>query len=86
MMIRAMSTPRSDIASEMRRRTTLTGAEIRIAMAIYEGKSVSEVAEIAGISAGTARQQLKSVFRKTGTGRQAALIAWMRNLPDSPQQ
>jgi hypothetical protein len=40
----------------------------------------SEAAMELGIAEGTARQQLKSIFRKTGTSRQSELIVWMRGL------
>jgi len=56
----------------------LTPAEIRVALALDRGISVREAAMELGVAEGTARQQLKSIFRKTGTSRQSELIVWMR--------
>ena len=57
----------------------LTPAEARIAVGIARGEALARIAEINGIAVTTARTQLKSVFKKTGTHRQAeltALLAW----------
>lgn len=62
------------------RRFGLSPAEARLAIALYEGRSVIEYAEIAGNSAGTVRNQLKSIFRKTGVRRQAELVVWMSKI------
>lgn len=53
----------------------LTPAESRIAHGIARGEPLSAIAKANGISIGTARTQLKSVFVKTGTHRQAQLVA-----------
>lgn len=53
----------------------LTPAESRIARGIARGEPLAAIAEANGISIGTARTQLKSVFVKTGTHRQAQLVA-----------
>jgi DNA-binding CsgD family transcriptional regulator len=58
----------------------LTPAEIKVALALDRGISLREAAIELGIAEGTARQQLKSIFRKTGTSRQSELIVWMRSL------
>jgi DNA-binding CsgD family transcriptional regulator len=52
----------------------LTAAEARIARGIASGKTVDEMANEAGLAVGTIRQQLKSVFSKTGVSRQAELV------------
>jgi DNA-binding CsgD family transcriptional regulator len=52
----------------------LTPAEARVARGIAAGKTVHDLADEAGIAAGTVRQQLKSVFSKTGVSRQADLV------------
>jgi DNA-binding CsgD family transcriptional regulator len=52
----------------------LTPAEARVARGIAAGKTVHDLAEEAGLAAGTIRQQLKSVFSKTGVSRQADLV------------
>ncbi|BCH33831.1 hypothetical protein MesoLjLc_57610 [Mesorhizobium sp. L-8-10] len=58
----------------------LTPAEIKVALALNRGISLRQAAAELGIAEGTARQQLKSIFRKTGTSRQSELIVWMRSL------
>lgn len=52
----------------------LTEAEGRIAVALYEGLSVADYANARAISIHTARNQLKSVFRKSGVSRQSELV------------
>ena len=49
-------------------------------LALFEGQSLTQYADQSGLAIGTVRQQVKSVFRKTGTGRQAELVTWMRRL------
>jgi DNA-binding CsgD family transcriptional regulator len=55
----------------------LTPAEARIARGIASGKTVNDLASEAGLAAGTVRQQLKSVFSKTGVSRQAELVGML---------
>jgi DNA-binding CsgD family transcriptional regulator len=62
----------------------LTGAEARLAARIAGGATVSEAADVLGITYDTARGQLKGVFAKTQTGRQAELIALMARLSSPP--
>jgi len=52
----------------------LTRAEARLAVALMDGRSLSETAEIHSVSLETVRSQLKSIFQKTGTTRQGELI------------
>ena len=52
----------------------LTPAEARLAEQFANGISLTEVADNLRITVATARTQLKSVFRKTGTSRQAELV------------
>jgi DNA-binding CsgD family transcriptional regulator len=52
----------------------LTPAEARVARGIAVGKTVDEVAHEAGLAATTVRNQLKSIFSKTGVTRQADLV------------
>jgi DNA-binding CsgD family transcriptional regulator len=52
----------------------LTPAEARVARGIAIGKTVDELALEAGLAASTVRNQLKSVFSKTGVSRQADLV------------
>jgi DNA-binding CsgD family transcriptional regulator len=52
----------------------LTPAEARVAHGIAAGKTIRDLAGEAGLAYGTVRQQLKSVFGKTGVSRQADLV------------
>jgi DNA-binding CsgD family transcriptional regulator len=67
---------RREIASEalLQDLFDLTPAEARVARGIAAGKTVHDLADEAGLAAGTIRQQLKSVFGKTGLSRQADLV------------
>jgi DNA-binding CsgD family transcriptional regulator len=53
----------------------LTPAESRVARQIALGDTVEELARASGLSSVTIRNQLKSVFSKTGAGRQSDLVA-----------
>ncbi|WP_428821250.1 helix-turn-helix transcriptional regulator [Microbulbifer sp. MCCC 1A16149] len=61
-------------ALEIVRLFGLTPAEARLAVALYEGCAVNEYAAKQGISSGTARIQLKSIFSKLGVHRQPELV------------
>jgi DNA-binding CsgD family transcriptional regulator len=52
----------------------LSPAEIKVAQGIVSGKTIDSVALDLKLSRETVRGQLKSVFAKTGTGRQAELV------------
>lgn len=52
----------------------LTGAEAAIVRGLVEGRSLEEIATGRGVKPNTARSQLKHVFAKTRTKRQAELI------------
>jgi DNA-binding CsgD family transcriptional regulator len=52
----------------------LTPAELRVLFSIVEIGSVSEVADVLGISEATVRTHLHRLFEKTGAGRQADLV------------
>ena len=61
--------------ASLRSQFMLTPAETQIALGIAEGKTLAAIAEIRKVAVSTARDQLKSVFAKTGTHRQAELVA-----------
>ncbi|MEZ5828254.1 MAG: hypothetical protein R3D30_08615 [Hyphomicrobiales bacterium] len=60
----------------------LTPTEVRLAQALARGISLKGYADAAGIAKGTARVQLKSVFSKTSTHRQAELVSLLAGLAD----
>lgn len=53
----------------------LTKAEAKLAARLAMGESLEEAAVALGISIGTARNQVKSIFAKTDTSRQTQLVA-----------
>jgi DNA-binding CsgD family transcriptional regulator len=59
----------------------LSPAELRIASALLEGKSLEEYSQEAGVTMNTVRTQLKNLFRKTGTHRQPELVTVLRRVP-----
>jgi DNA-binding CsgD family transcriptional regulator len=60
--------------ADLARLFRLTGAEAQLAAALAAGTTLSDYAARRGITVGTARIQLKQLFGKTGTGRQADLV------------
>jgi DNA-binding CsgD family transcriptional regulator len=56
----------------------LTSAEAAIAAAIGSGRDLDEISRTRGISLGALRNQLESIFVKTGTRRQTELAALLR--------
>ena len=57
----------------------LTGAELRVLLAIAPGVGVSEVATTLGIGEVTARTHLQHIYSKTGTSKVTELINLFRN-------
>ena len=55
-------------------RLGLTRAEAEVALAITEGATVAEAAEVRGVSVHTVRDQVKAAMSKTGSRRQADLV------------
>lgn len=60
--------------AELRRRYGLTDREGRLALEIVCGASIPATAQRLGVSQGTLRSQLKSIFRKTGSHSQSELV------------
>lgn len=52
----------------------LTPAEVQVATAISEGRSLEEIAKHRNVAIGTIREQLKTLFSKTQTNRQSDLV------------
>lgn len=72
--------PRSGDLGVLRDSFGLTPAESAIAMMVADGFSVSEIAASRRASPATVRTQLKAVFEKTGTRRQAELALLVERL------
>jgi len=73
--------PRTEILHELFR---LTPAECRVALLLSDGKSLSEIAQILGVSRNTLKTQVASVYSKTGTSRQSQLVRLLTHFPQSP--
>ena len=63
-----------DIAARLRTVFGLTAAEARVAVELLDGQSPREVAAKLGVSFHTVRNQLQSLYNKTTTSRQSALV------------
>jgi DNA-binding CsgD family transcriptional regulator len=59
----------------------LSRAESRLALGLVAGQTAEEYARQAGVGIATVRSQLHSIFGKTGTRRQAGLVALLCKLP-----
>lgn len=82
LIVRPVEDRHGDLANLLRQQG-LTPAETKVALALFEGQSLSGYARAAELAIGTVRQQIKSVYRKTGTGRQNELSALIRRLLES---
>ena len=58
----------------------LSPAEAALALRLLEGRSLGEVATAQRVAKQTLRNQLAAVMRKTGTSRQAELVALLTRL------
>ncbi|UPG72031.1 helix-turn-helix transcriptional regulator [Roseomonas gilardii subsp. gilardii] len=58
----------------------LTPAQSRLARLLMQGHSLPQAAAATGLSRETLRTQLRAIFEKTGTGRQAELVALLSRL------
>ena len=59
----------------------LTPGEARVALATFDGSSPEQIAQQHAVSINTIRAQLRSIFGKTGTTRQAELVGVLAALP-----
>lgn len=58
----------------------LTAAEIRLCEALGQNHALKDAATFLGLTIGTTRDRLKTIFQKTGTRRQSELIALIKRL------
>jgi DNA-binding CsgD family transcriptional regulator len=68
-------------AESLHARYGITAAEAKLARALSDGCSLREAAQRLGVSVHTVRSQLKQLFEKTGTNRQAALVLLLVSHP-----
>lgn len=60
----------------------LTPAEARVAVQMVNGLTADEIAQKSGVSVNTVKSQIKSLFQKTGTTRQAELVSVIHRMPE----
>jgi DNA-binding CsgD family transcriptional regulator len=70
----------ASLAETLRQRFRLTPAESRLAITLAEGMGLRQAAERNGVRLSTARVQLKAIFWKTETHRQAEFVALLARL------
>lgn len=80
LFLRETDDGRETLAGTLRERFGLTAAETRLALALVDGMGLDQAAELNGVRLSTARVQLKSIFHKTDTHRQAGLVALLSRL------
>jgi DNA-binding CsgD family transcriptional regulator len=62
----------------------LTPAECRVALLLGDGHTPPGISELIGVSTNTLKTQLASIYRKTGTSRQAQLVRTLLQLAIVP--
>lgn len=62
----------------------LSGTEGHVARELTRGRTIEQIAEQSGVSRETVRTQMRAVFAKTGTNRQAEVAALLAGLPRFP--
>jgi DNA-binding CsgD family transcriptional regulator len=72
--------PDASLASHIRVEFGLTPAEVRVALLLKTGLAISDIAGALRVQRNTIRFHLKNIFLKTGTHRQAALVAFLANI------
>lgn len=75
--------PAAEILSGLFR---LTPAESRVALLLGDGKSLSEIVRILGLSRNTLKTQVAGVYSKTRTSRQSQLVRLLAQFPQSDSQ
>lgn len=67
-------------ATLLKRLFGLTAGEAAIAVALASGDSITEAAEVGGVTVKTARTYLERIFRKTRARRQGELVALLKSV------
>jgi DNA-binding CsgD family transcriptional regulator len=80
LLLTDLTSPARPDGEQLRATFGLTPAETRLAVNLASGHGLDAAAEILGISRATASSQIKAIFAKTGTGRQAELVGLMAKM------
>lgn len=73
-------------AADLERMFDLSHAEAHVAALLGQGLEPTEIARRRNVAVDTVRGQLKSIFRKTGAGRQSDVVSLLARLPPSRQR
>lgn len=79
-LVRDLQACRSPADQTLQAVFRLTPAEAKLAARLSTGESLTDAADALGIARETARVHLRHIFAKTGTSRQAALVALIARL------
>jgi DNA-binding CsgD family transcriptional regulator len=85
-VVTPLASPRAPAAAVLEGLFDLTPAEARVASALTGGATIREISRQIGIGEETVRSQLKAVFEKTGTRRQAELVGLLGGIAPKMQQ
>jgi DNA-binding CsgD family transcriptional regulator len=85
-VVTPLASPGAPSAAVLEGLFDLTRAEARVASALGGGATIREISRQIGISEETVRTQLKAVFEKTGTRRQAELAGLLGGISPKVQQ
>jgi DNA-binding CsgD family transcriptional regulator len=78
-MVERIDGETAKVQDEWTTRFALTPAEIRLAAYVVHGGTIAGYAKQHAVSRNTARNQLQAIYGKTGTHRQAELVALLLN-------
>ena len=76
--------PREPAEPALRQAFGLAPVAAQIALGLARGQDLREIAEKRAASLGTVRMQIKSIFQKTETHRQAKLVALLNHFTQAP--
>jgi DNA-binding CsgD family transcriptional regulator len=81
-VVSPITAPEAPDATLIRGLFDLTASEARVARGITRGLTIDEIATQYGVDRETIRTQIKAVFDKTGTRRQAEVASLLAGLPN----
>lgn len=70
-----------DLVEHLRALFELSSGEARLALALFDGQGLQDVADERGVSINTVKTELKRIFAKTGTHGQGELMRVLRAIP-----
>lgn len=83
-VVRDLARPRPPAASALRAVFGFSRSQAAVAALLASGRDVKEIAQELGISSHTVRRHLSDIMERTETGRQAALVRLLLQVPAAP--